>query len=234
MLLLVTHLTRMQPGYFCVAGVDIETARHVRPVLAQRRLPTQLLHRNGGPFELGAVVDLGVTRPVGAAPELEDHLFDPRRASRKYVPNASDYWEFLGELSHPTLAAIFGDHLRQAGHSCTVDVGGGSASLGCLKPQSPPHLHFDPSGRLRLSLTEGAHSLDLSVTDLRFYRPDHQTPRGDLIEHVARRIRDGEAALIGVGLTRPWQRGGDATPRHWLQVNNLHLEASPIWNDTPA
>jgi hypothetical protein len=33
MLILVHHLTRMQPGFICVAGLDADTERHVRPVL---------------------------------------------------------------------------------------------------------------------------------------------------------------------------------------------------------
>lgn len=50
----VNHLTRMQPGYICVAGIDLETGSHVRPVLPSGRLSAALLRRNGGPFDIAA------------------------------------------------------------------------------------------------------------------------------------------------------------------------------------
>ena len=67
----------MQPGYFCAAGVDPETGKHVRPVLRRGRLTIDLLSTNGGPFDVGSVLDLGSTTGTGRAPELEDHRFDP-------------------------------------------------------------------------------------------------------------------------------------------------------------
>ncbi len=83
MQILVNHLTRMQPGYICVAGIDLETGTHVRPVLWYGRLSTSLLLKNGGPFELGCVVDLGPTVCVGRAPEHEDHRFNPTKRPRQ-------------------------------------------------------------------------------------------------------------------------------------------------------
>lgn len=229
MRILVNHLTRMQPGYICVAGIEIETARHVRPVLPGRRLTADLLRRNGGPFRFGSVVDLGATRPFGQAPDLEDHLFDPRVAAEAYAPGPADTWEFLSDLSRPTLAAIFGNALTRRGHSCTVDVGGGAASLGSLAPATPPRLDLDGRGRIRLHLADGAFTANLPVTDLRLYEPAQQTVRAALVTRIA----GGERTILGVGLTRPWQRDGDTQPRHWLQVNSITLEGAPVWNDDP-
>src|SRR5918999_4021239 len=79
--ILVNHLTRMQPGYVCVAGVDIHTLEHVRPVLRYGRLTTNLLRRNGGPLDIGSVVDLGAPTCVGRAPEVEDHYFNAARST---------------------------------------------------------------------------------------------------------------------------------------------------------
>src|SRR5215203_1566829 len=78
--ILVDHLTRMQPGYFCVAGVDVNTPRHIRPVLRRGRLTIDLLSTGTGPFDVGSVVDLGPATYAGHAPELEDHDFDPAHA----------------------------------------------------------------------------------------------------------------------------------------------------------
>ena len=53
MRLLINHLTRMHGGHICLAGVDLETRRHVRPMLANESLPFYFLARYGGPFEIG-------------------------------------------------------------------------------------------------------------------------------------------------------------------------------------
>lgn len=234
MRILVNHLTRMQPGYICVAGIEIETARHIRPVLAGRRLTTDLLRRNGGPFRFGAVVDLGGTRPFGKVPNVEDCLFDPRAAAEAYAPEPANVWEFLCDVSRLTLAAIFGNALARRGHSCAVDIGGGTASLGSLTPATPPRLELDGRGRIRLHLRDGAFTADLPVTDLRLYEPDQQTVRAALVARLGEWIATGERTVLGVGLTRPFQRDGDAEPRHWLQVNSITLEGAPVWNDELA
>ena len=85
----------MQPGYFCVAGIDVNTPRHIRPVLRHGRLTTDLLRTNGGPFDLGAVVDLGPTTNAGRAPELEDHRFDPVRARWLSDEAPECFWDSL-------------------------------------------------------------------------------------------------------------------------------------------
>jgi hypothetical protein len=72
-------------------------------------------------------------------------------------------------------------------------------------------------------------SVDLSVNDLRLYEADHRTPRRDLVSSVQQRLKSGVEAILSVGLTRPWQKRGDTAERHWLQVNNIHLEDDPLW-----
>jgi hypothetical protein len=79
MKIVVNHLARMQQGYICVAGVDIETFKHIRPVLPSTRLGTNLLVRNGGPFDMAVVVDLGKLTPNPQRPEIEDHIFSSAR-----------------------------------------------------------------------------------------------------------------------------------------------------------
>jgi hypothetical protein len=67
--IVVNHLTRMRGERICVAGIDMQTGEHVRPTTsAAAPLTRRLLRSNGGPFEVGAVVDLGSARS-GAAPD---------------------------------------------------------------------------------------------------------------------------------------------------------------------
>ena len=81
MRLLINHLTRMQAGCICVAGIDLQSGLHVRPV-ANRMLSAKLLECHGGPLEIGVVIDLGESTFAGRVPEIEDRTSDPS----KWVP----------------------------------------------------------------------------------------------------------------------------------------------------
>jgi hypothetical protein len=227
--ILVNHLTRMQPGYFCVAGVEVNAPRHIRPVLRHGRLTIDLLSTNDGPFDIGSVVDLGQTTDAGRAPELEDHRFDPSSTRWLFDDSPDDFWDALDGLAQECLEGIFGPALELWDESGTVDVGEGTASLGCLKPEKQPWLYIDHRGTVRLVLDYLIPSVDLSVNDLRLYEADHRTPRRDLVASVQRRLKAGVEAILSVGLTRPWQKRGDTAERHWLQINNIHLEDDPLW-----
>ena len=229
MRILVNHLTRMQPGYFCVAGVDVNSLSHIRPVLRRGRLTTDLLRPYGGPFDLGSVVYLGATTPSGHPPETEDYRFEPTRARWLLDDSPEDYWNALEGVARESLAEIFGPALELWDESGTVDVGKGRASLGCLKPEKQPWLYVDHRGTVRLVLDYLMPSVDLSVNDLRLYERDGRTPRRDLVASVEKRLKSGVEAILSVGLTRPWQKRGDTAERHWLQVNNIHLEDDPLW-----
>jgi hypothetical protein len=219
----------MQPGYFCVAGVDMNTLRHIRPVLSHGRLTIDLLSTVGGPFDVGSVVDLGPATYTGRAPELEDHRFDPSDTRRLFDYEPDSYWDTLDGVARQSLAEIFGPALELWDESGTVDVGEGRASLGCLRPEKQPWLYVDHRGTVRLVLDYLTPSVDLSVNDLRLYERDGRTPRRDLVAGVQQRLKAGVEAILSVGLTRPWQKRGDTDERHWLQVNNIHLEDNPLW-----
>jgi hypothetical protein len=219
----------MQPGYFCVAGVDMNRLRHIRPVLRHGRLTMDLLSTGGGPFDVGSVVDLGPTTHAGRAPELEDHRFDPSSAQCLFDYDPDDYWDALDGVAWESLAEIFGSALELWDESGTVDVGEGRGSLGCLKPEKQPWLYVDHRGTVRLVLDYLMPSVDLSVNDLRLYQRDGRTPRRDLVASVEKRLKSGVEVILSVGLTRPWQKRGDTAERHWLQLNNIHLEDDPLW-----
>ena len=78
-------------------------------------------------------------------------------------------------------------------------------------------------------MSDGQFSVDLSVTDLRLYEDDYQTPRYGVVQDAATRIGKGVPVIVGVGLTQPWQKPGDTQSRHWLQANNIHLGDDPVW-----
>ena len=227
MRIVVNHLTRMLSGYICVAGVDVETKRHVRPI-GKTNLRPKLLARNGGPFDIGAVVDLGPVTSKAQAPELEDWLFDPAKAVCVKLLERERFWRMLEQMAQPKLAMLFGEALKMIGPlSCGVGVGTGTASLGCLVPRTPPKLYLrNRDGRppqVRMRLGDGAFDVDVSVTDLRLYGEDCMTPNPGLVKTIVEFLSGGGNVILSVGLTRPYAPRPDRAPKHWLQVNNIHL-----------
>jgi hypothetical protein len=226
--IIVNHLTRMAPGFICVAGVDPATGAHIRPTM-RGRLSRELLRPNGGPFDLAGLVDLGAVTPEGVAPEIEDHAFHHWAARYLDTLTPGEFWALLQRTAQPTFATIFGPDLEATGHTCSVAPGKGRASLGLLRPGRQPRLAIEYGHSLRLFVSDGAADLSLPVTDLRLYEADQKIIRAQAVTELNHRLRAGVPALLAVGLSRPFQKDSDSEPRHWLQVNNLHLEDTPIW-----
>ncbi|MDQ2805658.1 MAG: hypothetical protein M3Z04_01865 [Chloroflexota bacterium] len=230
MRIVVNHLTRMQPGYICVAGVDLATGRHVRPVSESGRLGTVLLVRERGPFDIAAVADLGQVKPAGQAPEWEDYRFERFKARRVESLAPADFWRSLTLVSATRLRDLFGPDLRPNGHGATVDVGQGKASLGCLAGVRPV-LYIGADGKVRAQFRSEGFDLDLSVTDIRLYEADGLTPRAACMTDLNRRLAAGVMVILSLGLGRAWLKAGEAVSHHWLQLNNLHLADDPAWQD---
>jgi hypothetical protein len=226
MQIIITHLTRMKPGYICVAGIDPATGKHVRPVLTGR-LGGGLLRKNGGVFEIGGVVDLGAVKLVGHQPEVEDHLFSVDNLAYVKRVKPDELWRYLLGTSEKELKGIFGAALEKNGNGCIVDLNSGAASLGNLRQAQISQLDINRFEKIRIGLSDGNFSPDLSVTDIRLYEDDHQTPRQKIVYAVANRISKA-GVILAVGLSRPFTKSGDTVARHWLQVNNIHLEEDPL------
>ena len=226
MKILVNHLTRMQPGYICVAGVEPQSGRHIRPTLG-RRLTASLLAANGGPFGIAAEVDLGDVSAEPAIPEVEDHRFDIANVKQVKIIGKKDFWKVLTATSKKSLAQIFGKDLVANGNSMAVEKGAGVASLGVLAPIRAATLST-AFGKVKASFKEGTNELFVAVTDVRLYEADG-TPRIDVVARLQKRINVGVHMLLSVGLARAWKKKGDTKERHFLQVNNIHLEDDPCW-----
>jgi hypothetical protein len=181
---------------------------------------------------MGAIVDLSATHPCGVKPHSEDHCFDPAASKSDAVMGSKEFWDLLKKVSCQQLADIFGSDLHDQGRGCAVDEGHGQVSLGCLLPKGQPEIlvkTYDNKKKVEMRLDDGSFSNRfLSVADLRLFEEDQKTPKADLINKIQARIAKGEKLILSVGLARPFLVSNDTQRRCWLQVNNLHLENSPV------
>ena len=223
MQIIVNHLTRMHTGFMCVAGINIANNQHVRPVL-RSRMPISLLALHGGPFDIASLIDLGQVRYCGSPPEVEDYYFNQQNISSRGVLTPDQFWKHLQIVARRNIREIFGPAIKQVNRACVVDVRTGRASLGCLIPAVPPRLFINSYGKLRVTVTDGNFDLSLSVTDIRLYEADHQTPKENLIQQINNRTQDGTPVILSLGLTRAFRPDDDTPEQHWLQLNNIHLQ----------
>lgn len=226
MRIVVNHLTRMQTGYICVAGIDEKTRRHVRPVKGSR-FDADALEANGGPFDIATVVDIGAATPQPTPPEVEDHFVNVQGLKVVGTLTGAAFWKLLNEVAEDSLEDIFGPDLEDDRAAASVPVKKGNASLGVLRPVEPPTIYVDGYGKIRMDIDGGSHKVRLAVNDLRLYDSDWDAAR-ELVESISQELAGGEA-LLSVGLGREWNPPNDPPPRHWLQVNNVHLPSNPAW-----
>ena len=231
MRIVVNHLTRMQHGYICVAGIDPASGKHVRPQPEDDRWRRPHTLRWGGPFDIGAMVDLGRASYIGCAPEVEDYRVRPTHARREADLTPTAFWELLMRISCARLTEIFGADLHRQADTFAVDEGKGMASLGCLLLSRPPVLRVTSPRELRLSFNTAPHTPSIKVTDMRLYAGEPATVRREIVQSISARMARDVPVILSLGLGRPWQKAGDDAPRHWLQVNNIHLEDDPLWQE---
>lgn len=209
----------------CVAGVDPETFDHVRPTTPQTDLITrELLRENGGPFGVGALVDLGPVQAEPNAPETEDHRFVTANARRIEDVADEEYLQLLAELSDPTLADAFGPELECVKpRKYAVEAGHGTRSLAVVGLRGRPQLHLNPWGKLMLELDDPDTPCSISMTDVRFYEPDQKAIKEGVVADVNARLSAGVEAFVMLGLARPFVAQGYDQSLHFLQANGLCL-----------
>ncbi|MBN1919079.1 MAG: hypothetical protein JW889_14330 [Verrucomicrobia bacterium] len=227
MKIVITHLTRMQRGYCCVAGMDLKTGAHVRCVCEQGRQPVSVLASHGGAFDMARVVELDGAKHAPEPPHTEDHVIglDGIRTIPRVAPRW--FWRFVHDWSDLSLQAVFGRELQQVGpRSCAIIEGFGRVSLGLFRPRQRPELMVkeeEAGDQIRMKIGDERFNVNVSVTDVRLYEVDHVTPNRCIVEAVAGAIERGVGLVLSVGLTRAFAN------YHWLQVNNIHLESDPTW-----
>jgi len=230
MRIVINHLTRMQQGYVCTAGIDLQAGLSVRPVL-KSQLPIDLLSVHGGPFDIGRIVDLGETRFVGRVPEVEDQLFDAAVARHVGDMPPDEFQSLIENAAQEKLGAIFGPDIERIGNTCAVTETCGLRSLGIFWATDPRVFVEEDRAkpRIRCTFHSGEFDFNVPVTDIRLFEQDHVTPCAAMVERVAARLAQLPRGLLSVGLGRAYRRTSTEPPRHWLQVNNFHLPDAACW-----
>jgi hypothetical protein len=220
--IVVNHLTRMTDQRICVAGVDVASYHHVRPVTGPENLLTRrLLRENGGPLGVGALVDLGAVRPRPTQPQTEDHEFRPRRARHVRDVTDEEYLDLLGAVSHTGVETAFGpDLVAIRPGKLAVPVAHGARSLAVI-PLEGARLRVK-HGKLYLVLGPPTIAAEIRVTDVRLYDGALQI-REAVVKDVNRRLAAGVKAYAMLGLARAIpdeDRNGEV---HWLMANGICL-----------
>lgn len=229
MQLVFNHITRMQAPRICIAGIDLQTHRHVRPTTPPTDLITRtLLREELGPIAMGALVDVGLVTPEPSPPESEDHAF--QTANVEYVRDLNDqeFLDLLDNVRDKDIQTAFGPELKNVGHGYAVDAGSGKRSLAVVRADEPPTLIVDRWGKLRLHVRDLDPAPNLSVADVRFCEGDHKTIRKEVVKDVNERIEDGVGLYLMLGLPHAKQMPWDDRERHWLQLNGLVLDDRPV------
>jgi hypothetical protein len=229
MQLVFNHITRMRAPRICIAGIDPESPRHVRPTTRATDLITRaLLRQEQGPIRMGALLDIGDVTPEPSPPEIEDHAFETANVRLVRDLDDQEFLDLLDEVRAADIETAFGPPLEPVGRGYAVDAGRGQCSLAVVRAQEPPTLILDGYGKLRLHVRDLDPSPNLSVADVRFYEPDQKTIRRDVVRDVNARMEEGVRALLMLGLARAKRMPWDDRERHWLQLNDLVLEDRPI------
>jgi hypothetical protein len=233
MRIVLNHVTRMSAPRICVAGVDRKSLKHIRPTTYRGdQITRELLREAGGPFGMGAVIDVGDVSPAPSPPETEDHRFRTIDARHIADMEGDDFLELLDRVSAPDLATAFGPALEHVRWKYAIEPAQGDRSLAVVRARRRPRLAVDRYGKLQVRFNDVSPPTYLSVTDVRFCEADHATIKRRVVEDVDRRLARGVDAFLMFGLARAYKAPTDDRERHWLQLNGLCLADRPA-KDVP-
>ena len=227
-MLLINHLTRMQKGYFCAAGLNLKMLQYIRPTFAGKRLGNYLISEHKNCFEIGSVVAFPKMRHIGAYPMIEDYELAGAEPTFMYKMTPTDFIEALKKVSHEDVISVFGEDLKRIGNGFGVEIGRGKASLGCIKVKGYSRLSLNEEyNKIRFMMHYGKERIYLTVTDLRLY-DDEMLPKKEIVYYISKELSKKKSLFLSLGLTRPWSKPGSEKELHWLQVNNIYLENDPF------
>jgi hypothetical protein len=226
--ILLSHITRMHYPRICIAGIELQTSIHVRPITGKKDiLDVDFLSQ----VALGAVVDLGWYAFRSTPPEIEDCFFKPSQAKCEQILSPEEFWQSLTDVSEKSLHDIFEDALTPSGSTFYILPNTGKASLGELHMERIQLTFNSHTQKVRVQgNTKNQAEFSLPVTDIRLYTVENNVfiPNVDTILWLQKQLKN-TSVILSIGLSRAWSNDASISPRHWLQVNGIHLENNPLW-----
>ena len=229
MRLLITDLTYMRGGV-CIAGINIETLKHIRPVLSYGQIQRDFIKENN--ICPGAIVRFALTpkRDI-KPPHIEDHIFENAEFI-KFV-NQVEWYERLSACADTSLKSAFGNCITEnKGIIPHTDT----SSLAIIKLTGNIRVNFFDSDsgailpfKMRLTFSSDGIYYHLPVTDLQFidYCNGYflsSRKREELKRELEGLINSSEHIFLSIGLTRPFKKSEDSQELCYLQVNSIYSE----------
>ena len=225
--ILITEVTRMREGHYCVAGWDIHAGRIVRPLQPPGE-NWQL--RNGCiPFAVGELIDVIPARhKPGLAPHSTEDFVLGGPPQTLTMFNEAETFTLLRSTADKSIRAIFGPLFGDR----YLHEGTGQRSLGSiLLRRERMHLFVDQKEKLRIQFTDGdgvRYALAVTSEKMLHYfspRPQDPPPHYGIREAAAwlNATPADQAVMLRIGLSRGWAGTEKAwkPPRCYLQLNGI-------------
>lgn len=227
--IVINHLTQIAPGKVSAAGIYLPDQQiHIRPCPpTDLAFTKEMMVEEGGPFRVGALINIEAPQWNPHPPHVEDHIVDSHALRPCGRMDSRTFWHVLDYNAKDNLKSIFGPELRPSGPNFNwrvIDANTGLASLGLLRLRRNAILAVD--NVIKLWLNEPGARACMRVNDHRLYYSTGGV-RYDLATAIAERLDEGESCIMSVGLSRAFAPSGNRMI-HMAQVNNFYFEADPL------
>ena len=224
---LVTEVTRMSQGYYCVAGWDIHEERMMRPLGLDRS--NWRIGADRSVFKVGNLIDCA---PSGIRTTVAPHSLDdtPLRSTPSILQafEEADTYALVLDTTHTSVRGAFGRALHDDKY---VEEGTECHSLAGVRARRDQLRFHEDYGKLRVSMRDSDRvSYDLKVTCdqlQHFFSPgdaDAEPHFGVTEANEWLSVNDPAATIIlRLGFARPWdgKDKGWSPRRCYLQLNGL-------------
>lgn len=228
--ILITDLTYMKNG-ICVAGIDINTGKNVRPVLNFKHIQQEYAEeKNIVPC---AIVEFNVfQRENIQKPHIEDVVFVPHDTRFIRFVTQNEWKNYMDKYSSDSLQSAFNNCITEnKGIPPLSDCG----SLAIVRAQNIKVNFFDSDTdavlpfKCRVSFHCNSGQYNLPVTDLQFIdycieRFDRGDSRQTVKAEIEKVINESSYIFLRIGLTRPFKKAVDADELCYLQINGIYTE----------
>jgi hypothetical protein len=228
--LLITDLTYMRNGV-CIAGININTGKNIRPVLKFEHIQQQYVEDKS--IVPCAIVKFNTyQREDIKKPHIEDVIFVPEDTKLIRFATQKEWENYLDQNSVNSLQEAFNNCI--VGNKAVPPLSD-CGSLAILKAQDIKVSFFDSDPdavlpfKCRISFHCCGSYYHLPVTDLQFIdycieRLDRGDSRQIIKADIEKVVNESQYIYLRIGLTRPFRKSVDADELCYMQINGIYAE----------